>query len=262
MLSLITNIVLSGIIQLNGIAILPPLIPPILQKAPSKELQKQLTEAELREQIIQFGLAGDHVNMCLALDSLGEFYDSNSRTAEAEFCYLAALKSIKDHYGTASAELAYAYGRISGHYVLAHDYNAALKANIKAIRILNALRNPDQFKLAILHHNQAWLEAGYSSFRAAEQHYNRSIVLFNETIGPDHLMVGLSLNNLGNVYLVQKKYDEAEKAFAQAYKILLSQKVGEATMRRLYRNYADVLHKVGKHKLADEVMSRLQDVGK
>jgi tetratricopeptide (TPR) repeat protein len=260
MLKLITGIVVSSIIQLNGVGILPPLLPNFVQQLPSKEMQIELTEGTLREQVIKFGLAGDHQNMCASLDALGEFYDLHSRFAEAEFCYLGALKSIRTHFGESSAETAYAYSRLSGHYVTTHEYDRALRANSKAIKILTVAKNANLFKLGIMHHNQGWLESGHSSFRLAEQHYKHSIMLLKESIGAEHLLVGLTLNNLGNVYLVQNKFAEAERSFAQAYKILPTHGASDATLRRLFRNYADVLHKLGKHKQAEEVMSRIQDL--
>lgn len=230
----------------------------VQQKIPSKELQREITEADLREQIVKFGLNGDHDNMVIALDALGELYDSHSRFAEAEFCYLAAIKAVKMRYGQTSPETASAYARLSAHYVVAQLYDKAEKANAKAIRILSSSKDPDEFKLAIMYHNQAWLETGYSSFRSAEQHYKQSVSLLNQVLGPSHLMVALTLNNLGKLYKLQSKYSEAETAFAKTYEIFSIQIPNEETFKSFLKNYADVLHNVGKHSKAKEMEARFQ----
>lgn len=210
-----------------------PMLPNILPNAPSPKLQIQLDEAQLQESIEQFGLSGQDLQMCIALDALGELYDSQERFNEGARCQAAALDILAAHYGKHSKEVGYAYGRLSGHYVLASEYASARVANEKGMKLLARLRDVDELKYGVMCHNQAWLETGFSQFKAAEEHYKQCIMLLAKALGDDHVMVALTQSNLAALYAYQNRFVEAEKLYSQCMKTLDNKLPGDPITERI-----------------------------
>lgn len=251
MLKQLCAVLMSTII--HGSAIIPPILPGHTLKVPAKVLEDHLIEAKLHEDLERYLKTANFDRMCATLDALGELYDDQGRYEDAERCYEGAIKTLVTVYGKRSSRLGYQFARLSAHYVVSKQFGKAEKANLMAIKILSAVTPKDELKLGMIYHNQAWLESGRSSLRLAEQHYKQCIALFDECLGVDHLMSGLSMNNLAAVYMAAGKYAAAEAAYAKAYKIISLNTPKDPILLGLLKNYAQVLRMQGKHSVAAQI---------
>ncbi len=97
----------------------------------------------------------------------------------------------------------------------------------------------------------------HASYGLAEQFFQRALVIAEHQLGPQHLQVATSLNNLGILSYAQGKDEQAESSHQRALQIQ-EQALGPHHPRVAYTlNNLSVLYlKQGKHALAEPLLQR------
>jgi tetratricopeptide (TPR) repeat protein len=100
----------------------------------------------------------------------------------------------------------------------------------------------------------------------AEPFYQRALAIREKALGPDHLDVGRSLNNLGMLYYFQRRYAEAERLLLRALEIsekVLRPEDGEVAARLhnlawIYREKYDLKKASSYHERAVNIWMKIQ----
>jgi len=97
----------------------------------------------------------------------------------------------------------------------------------------------------------------HARYAKAEAFYQHSLRIREQALGPDHPLVGTSLNNLAGLYADQGKHAEAELLYQRALRIR-EQALGpdHPYTREVVRNYARLLRKMGRETEATQLEAR------
>ena len=102
----------------------------------------------------------------------------------------------------------------------AHRYpeaETAARQMIAAAEALSSQDRPAQIALGYNYLGHVYLAWGH--WADAEAAFKRALALNEEALGPDHLRVAITADNLAQAYRFQKRFDEAEPLYARAIKI-------------------------------------------
>ncbi len=167
----------------------------------------------------------DHPNVAIALDNLAGFYYSQGIFSDLEQLYKTP-QTIRefglDHPDIAEALNALAkYNKAKGSE-RSQVLNISLRAEElykRAIAIKERVFGPDHpdvattlLKMAKLYRNFGIL----TRYNEAEELCKRALVIREKVFHPDHPDVAIALDNLGRVYIDQRKYNEAEPLYKRS----------------------------------------------
>ncbi len=191
-----------------------------------------------------------------SLDELAQLYDDQSRYSEAELGYLLTIEILQKIQLKDDPELGLEYERLASHYVKCGDLERAGKANFKALTILRKHANEDPIELAIVLHNQAWLESSTRTMSKAKRYLFESLKMLKQQFGSNHLMVGMAANALAEFYMKEGELGKAEQYFEMALEIVPQSSVPKEITSTIMSNYVLVLRKNHKYSAAKQIEER------
>jgi tetratricopeptide (TPR) repeat protein len=102
---------------------------------------------------------------------------------------------------------------------------------------------------------------GQASNEETMASYLKSLQIKRDILGPDHLSVGKTLNNIGSVFYLKKEYDPALTAYKDAYRIM-EHKLGSdhLDVGTVVSNVGDVYFALGDKAEAQEHYNRALDI--
>ncbi len=98
----------------------------------------------------------------------------------------------------------------------ASEYMEAEPLLVRALKMREALTGPDGPEVIALVDSLAYVYFGMHYFAEAEIFYKRLLDLWEKSAGPDHPMRALTLDKMAEFYAYQQRYEEAQKAAAEA----------------------------------------------
>ena len=94
----------------------------------------------------------------------------------------------------------------------------------------------------------------------AEEHFNVSIGIFDDALGPDSPSSGWPRYGLSRVYAARELFGEAEREFERAIALLMKGQYETRAVSRLLDNYALVLRKSGRDSEAADLEARAETI--
>lgn len=93
--------------------------------------------------------------------------------------------------------------------------------------------------------------AGEASLEETMEAYLNALKMKRDVLGPDHISVGKTLNNVGSVFYLKQEYEPALKAYQDA-RMIMSKNLGEESLDvgTVTSNIGDVLAQEGKREEA------------
>jgi tetratricopeptide (TPR) repeat protein len=98
------------------------------------------------------------------------------------------------------------------------------------------------------------------NYRDAEPLFQRALAIREKALGPEHLDVATSLNNLALVYQAQGKYADAEPLYKRSLEILEKAAGPPQRVTTVLANYAALLKKTGRGTEAKEMKARAKTI--
>ncbi|HEY9732553.1 MAG TPA: tetratricopeptide repeat protein [Drouetiella sp.] len=230
-------------------AISPALTVPTLE---SKQLHSHKVmivgkpEEKLQTLLDQCTTPDDVERLAKSFDAVAKIYEDKSDHNNAEVCYLMAIRLKRMYLPKTSPELAAEYERLAAHYSLVDQGDKARNANLKALQIYKANGNQFAVELAVIEHNQAWLELYSGRNNAAEHYLKHCLKLLKSALGQNHELVGLISSSLGELYMCDGNLAGAEKLFRTALEILPRTPEADEVSDYVRNNYALVQERLGK----------------
>lgn len=160
------------------------------------------------------------------LDGLAEQYQEQGKYVQAESLYQQILFVLnQQHVGTEHPTPKYA---ASGHPDMAFPLD----------------------KLARLHYMQ-------KQYGQAEPLYRKALHIWEQQLGPEHLLIAPLLNDLANLYYAQGQYTQAEPLYKRALLILAKHPSGfeplfQPSMQTMRKNYISLLRDMERYEEADK----------
>jgi tetratricopeptide (TPR) repeat protein len=195
----------------------------------------------------------DSEMLARGLDRLAQLYDEQNRYAEAELYYLLAIHTLQRAYKKDDLEIGLEYESLTTHYVKCNDLQLAQRANLKALTILRKHESDNPIQLAIVLHNEAWLEGSIGKTDNAENYLLESLDMLKRQFGANHLMVGIAANALAELYVRNSDYHRAEQYLQMALEIVPQSLDTKSITKRMMSNYALVLRKNHKYSAASQI---------
>ncbi|HEY9869934.1 MAG TPA: tetratricopeptide repeat protein, partial [Candidatus Obscuribacterales bacterium] len=93
----------------------------------------------------------------------------------------------------------------------------------------------------------------------AEPLYQRALAIREKSLGADHVDVGTSLRYLADVYLMQKKFAQAEPLYVRAIEIF--DRTGNPQLAEVLENYASLLKATHRDEEAAKIKARAEAAG-
>jgi tetratricopeptide (TPR) repeat protein len=103
--------------------------------------------------------------------------------------------------------------------------------------------------------------AGQASAEESLASYLRALQMKREILGPDHLSVGKTLNNIGSVFYLKREFEPALKAYQDAH-VILAKQLGASHLDvgTIISNIGDVYAAMGERSLALENYHKALDI--
>ncbi|NCR40005.1 MAG: tetratricopeptide repeat protein [Microcystis aeruginosa W13-11] len=165
---------------------------------------------------IDLGLASSLNNHAELLHAQGNYRDARPLFEEALKIRKDKLSLDDPDYfwvGQSSHNLARLEGDF-GNYLTAEElFDKALKIN------KNTQRDDLRFLLAISHNDLAKLYRLKANFSEANLNCKKALTINREIFGKDHPYIASNLDNLGDIYKDQSRYQEAETKYLQALEL-------------------------------------------
>jgi tetratricopeptide (TPR) repeat protein len=165
----------------------------------------------------------DAAIVAIVLNDLAESYRNLAEYAKAEPLYDQALALLRDRPEYSRQTMAVlnnkgTFYRETGSYFRASAiYQQSLELAKKA-----GLEH-DSVMGATLNGMAAVTASSQGDLKSAQRLLERSLRIREATLGPDHLEVSETLNNLGVIYFKRKKLDQAEATLSRALRIMEQQ---------------------------------------
>lgn len=237
------------------------------------QAQGRYTEAEpllLRSlAILEQQLDKDHPDLAKPLNNLASLYQYQGRYGEAEPLLLRSISIREQQLGKDHPDLTIALNNLASLYEMQGHYSEAELLLQRAIAIGEQHLGSDHPNVALYLSNLANIyreqrrgmanpfrePENYSS--EAEPLYQRALAIWEQQLGTDHPNVGSILNNLADLYRMQKRYSEAEPLYQRALAILEQQLGGDhPDVARTLNNLAEVYRQQGRYGEAEPLYER------
>ncbi len=188
---------------------------------------------------------------------LARTYDEEGRTLEAEMAYLLAIQFLERTFPSSDPDIGIAYEQLASHYATLNERELARKANSKALAVLRRNRVSYAVELAVVLHNEAWLDIQDHKYRKAEIYLRESLALVKEKLGSSHLLVGIFTDSLGDLYIQCDDYKRAEGCLKDALDIVQKNPGHELLQQTIKEKYISVLKINHKDTIAKQVQDSL-----
>lgn len=222
------------------------------------EILRDAPEEKLEYMINHYNSAEDIRNIARGFQQLAKSFDKQCRPNDAEVGYLFAISLLERVSTKNDPEVGLVYERLAGHYAMTGAGILAKKANSKALSILRLHPSEYAIELALVLHNQAWLELYDRKSTKAERCLQESIELLKTQLGEHHLLVGLITNALGELYLEQDDFKKAEPYLKSALEIVQQTSDSKEILNAIKSNYVLVLRKNHKYSAAKKIEENIQ----
>lgn len=244
------------------------------------QAQGRYTEAEPLYQrslaIWEQQLGKDHPNVAKSLNNLATFYQSQGRYTEAEPLYQRSILIREQQLGKDHPDVATTLNNLATVYEMQGRYCEAEPLLQRAVAIGEEHLGSDHPNVALYLSNLAniyreqrkgmanpysYLVPGfqepdnYSS--EAEPLYQKVLAIWEQQLGKDHPNVATVLNNLADLYRVQRRYSEAELLLQRAM-VISEQQLGNdhPDVARSLNNLAEVYREQGRYGEAEPLYIR------
>ena len=192
----------------------------------------------------------DVKNLSRGLEEIAKNYDAKGNFNRAEIAYLLALQILKTTLTKNDHAIVLVYERLAEHYALCGEGALARRNNLKALEILKVHSREYAIELAVVLHNQSWLELYEGNESRAEKYLLESLSIVKRELGEKHQLVGLLASSLAEIYMEQGAYRKAEPYLQLALQIVPLTPSTKELSEQIRSNYACVLRKNHKYSAA------------
>ncbi len=189
----------------------------------------------------------DVKNLSRGLEEIAKDYDAKGSFNKAEIAYLLALQILKVTLPKNDPAIGLEYERLAAHYALCGEGELARRNNLKALEILKVHSREYAVELALVLHNQSWLELYEGNESRAEKYLQESLSIIKRELGEKHQLVGLFANSLAEIYMEQGAYRKAEPYLQMALQIVPLTPDTKEIAEQIRSNYVSVLRKNHKY---------------
>lgn len=160
--------------------------------------------------IFENALGEEHLEIAETLESLGLQYNTEGRYEEALPLYTRALGIHERLLGADHPTVANSLNTLGLELLNNHArYNEAEPLLLRALAIWETVYGTDHFFVATALSNLASVYSNQGRFDEAEATFRRIISLHERTRGAEHYRVAEGLTSLANLYRMQGRFDEA-----------------------------------------------------
>lgn len=185
-------------------------------------------------------------DLARSFDAMAKIYDEHNQSNDAEVCYLIAIQLLHQTLGKNDPELATEFERLSIHYAHTGMGELARKANLQAVQIFKANGKEFAVELAVIDHNQAWLELYAGRTSTAEKYLHKCLKLLQTTLGQRDALVGIVSCSLADLYIYSGQLVKAQQLLKSALSILPESEETDELCAHAQANY-DVISNRLRH---------------
>ncbi|MEZ4775696.1 MAG: tetratricopeptide repeat protein [Bacteroidia bacterium] len=194
----------------------------LTHKANLYQMMGLYAEAEKAYQKIQeiFGriLGESHPEYALALNNLGLLYSYTQNYTKAESCFFRSREMITSTLGPRHPLVGTATGNLAEVYRSTGNYNSAVEHLRTALEILLARQSENHPDILTLKNNLALTYGQLGEYESAEKIFSEMLSKW-DTRHPSFPVV---LGNLAELFFLQGKLDETERAVRESITLLIS----------------------------------------
>ncbi len=169
-----------------------------------------------RDAAEQFGPA--NVRLAVVLNELGAVYAHLDDLSQAERCYRMSVATWRAVPGVQEVNLIAPLTHLSLIYVARHEYSRAERTALQALDLANANLGADHPAAAAILASLANLRYTQGDLEGAATRAEQSLAIMRKQ--PAGIELATALDNLGAIYMAQKRAEQAAPMFAEAIAVL------------------------------------------
>ena len=206
-----------------------------------------------RDQAGRFGPANPR--LAVALNELGAVYAHLDDLGQAERCYRLAVAIWRALPGVQDVNLIAPLTHLSAIYGARREYSRAEKTALQALDLANAGLGPDHPATAAILASLANLRYTQGDFEGAAARAEQSLAIMRKQ--PAGIELATALDNLGVIYMAQKRVEKAAPLLTESLDVLASLHQPEHPFWvRLLKDQSAVHVQAGDYRQAEAELSR------
>lgn len=163
-------------------------------------------------------LGAAHPEVARTLNALGELYYEQGRYVEAEALYRRSLSIMEKTSPPDHAVLTTTLNGLGALFAQKEEYVQAIEMYQRALAIENT-SSSESPNVAYIYNNLGNLYHSMGNISAAQDLYERALMILEKALGPSHPEVALLLDNLGVLYSEKGDYRNSEILFKRALEV-------------------------------------------
>jgi tetratricopeptide (TPR) repeat protein/tRNA A-37 threonylcarbamoyl transferase component Bud32 len=161
----------------------------------------------------------DHLQVAIALNSLGNLFNEMGRPADAERAYRRSLTIQRAHYGSSHPAVGRLLNNLGTTLRNEKRYAEARASLEEALAIYERVFTGPVQEIGSTVYNLGNLANDTGDWQAGLRYHERAMALARELYGERHLLVAQALNGSGNSLQLARRYPEALERFDRALRL-------------------------------------------